>query len=86
METKDKKFNYQDYSPREQWEKFGICAAHFYPFENQGMDSYGEINGLSEDEYSEHLKAYLCSTVYKEIRYFFKDYQKLKEFCEMVEV
>ena len=78
-------FNYSDYSPREQYEKFGIYSVHFMPFENQDLGAYSPQMGLSEEEYIAKLKEYQYSTVYKGIRYYFESPEQLKSFCEMVE-
>jgi hypothetical protein len=79
------KFSYNDYSPKEQYEKFGIYTVDFMPFENQDLDEYNPKMGLSENEYIAKLKEYQYSTVYKGIRYYFKTPKQLKSFCEIVE-
>ena len=85
METKNKKFKYGDYSPKDMYTKFGVYSVHFFPFEDQNLSTYGEIGGQTEEQYQKSLKEYLLSTVYDGIRYFFETPEQLKAFCEMVE-
>ena len=60
-------FEYGKLSPNEMYKQYGIYSFHFYPFEDQNLNKYGEIGGMSEEEYVENLQQYLISTVYKGI-------------------
>jgi len=72
---------YNKFIPKEQYERFGVVAVHFSPFEDM---EYVWENENIEEAY-EDLKQYAHSTIYEGFRYFFKDLKYLKNFCELAE-
>lgn len=72
---------YNKFTPKEQYEKFGIGAVHLEPFED--MEYVWETENVNEVYKS--LEEYVHSTIYQGYRYFFKDLTSLKQFCELAE-
>lgn len=72
---------YNKYSPKVQYDKFGITAVHFEPFED--MEYIFENENI--DEAYDSLREYVHSTIYQGFRYFFENLDDLKSFCEKAE-
>lgn len=76
---------YNKYTPDEQYEKFGIRSVYFIPFKDMDYVWEQDHDTYTIDECQETLKEYAHSTIYQGFRYFFKDLESLKNFCEMAE-
>lgn len=76
---------YNKFTPKEQFEKFGIRSVHFEPFEDMDYVWEQDHDTYTIEECQNTLKEYCHSTIYQGFRYFFTDLENLKKFCEMTE-
>lgn len=75
---------YNKWTPKEQSEKFGIISVHFEPFED--MEYLWEDEYITIEKLTKNIKELAYSTVFQGYRYYFKDGEHLRKFCEMAEM